>query len=72
MVSLLVLQDAARAYELPLEVLVTEPGGAQRRLEVAVPAKERATIPLPGRFAAKPVSVVFDPDAVLLARIGPP
>jgi aminopeptidase N len=70
-VSLLVLQPAERPYELPLTVLVTERGGGQRRLEVTVPAEPRATIALPGRFAEKPVSIVFDPDAVLLARIGP-
>jgi aminopeptidase N len=70
-VSLLVLQDSPHgAYTLPLTVLVTEATGAQRRLEVVVPAERRAVVPLPGRFAARPVSIVFDPDAFLLARIG--
>jgi aminopeptidase N len=72
-ISLLVLQDSSRAaYELPLTVLVTEQSGGQRRIEVTIPAQARATIPLPGRFPARPASMSFDPDGALLARIGPP
>jgi aminopeptidase N len=71
-ISLLVLQDGARdPYELPLTVLVREPSGVERRVEVTVPPQPRATIVLPGRFAVRPASIVFDPDAFLLARILP-
>jgi aminopeptidase N len=71
-ISLLVLQDSVRgAYELPLVVLVREPSGAERRIEATVPPRPRATIRLPGRFAVRPSSIVFDPDAFLLARIRP-
>ena len=71
-VSLLVLQDSARAYALPLTVELTDSLGASRRLEVEVPARPRAELTLPGRFAARPVSIVFDPDLFLLARISRP
>jgi len=69
-INLLVLQDSSRAYELPLRVLVTERSGEQRRVEVTIPAQPRATIALPGRFAVRPASLVFDPDQFLLARVG--
>jgi len=70
-INLLVLQDSSRgAYELPLTVLVTERSGEQRRVEVTIPAQPRATIALPGRFAVRPASLVFDPDQFLLARVG--
>jgi aminopeptidase N len=68
-VTLLVLQDSARAYALPLTVELTDSLGASRRLVVQVPARPRVELTLPGRFAAKPVSIVFDPDDFLLARI---
>jgi aminopeptidase N len=71
-VSVVAIQDSPRGpYELPLTVLVTEPseGGQQRRVEVTLPAEQRATIVLPGRYAARPAALIFDPDAVLLARI---
>ena len=71
-VSVLVLQDSARAYALPLTLELTDSLGASRRLEVQVPARPRAELTLPGRFAAKPVSIVFDPDLFLLARISRP
>jgi aminopeptidase N len=71
-VSLLVLQDSTRAYALPLTVELTDSLGASRRLEVEVPARPRAELTLPGRFAARPVSIVFDPDLFLLARISRP
>lgn len=71
-VSLLVLQESVRGpYELPLTILVREPTGTVRRMEVTVPAQPRATIALPGRFSARPAELIFDPDAVLLARILP-
>jgi aminopeptidase N len=72
-VTLGVKQDSARgAYELPLTVLVTDAAGSSRRVEVTVPAQPSASIALPGNFAARPASVVFDPDTVLLARIRRP
>jgi aminopeptidase N len=71
-VSLLVRQDSTRAYALPLTVELTDSLGASRRLEVEVPARPRAELTLPGRFAARPVSIVFDPDLFLLARISRP
>ena len=72
-ISLLVLQDRVRgAYEFPLTVRVTERSGAQRRVEVEVPAEARATVALPGRFDAAPSSLDVDPEQVLLARIGRP
>ena len=71
-VSLLVLQEkAGGAYELPLTVVVDEGTGVVRRLQVVIPAERRATVPLPGVFARKPVSLAFDPDTLLLARIAP-
>ena len=72
-ISLLVLQDSVRgAYDFPLTVRVTERSGAQRRVEVVVPAEARATVALPGRFDAAPASLDVDPEQVLLARIGRP
>jgi aminopeptidase N len=72
-VSLLVLQDSTRgAYELPLTVAVGVPGDRPRRMDVRVPAQARVTITLPGRFPTRPVSMSFDPDHFLLARIGQP
>jgi len=71
-VSILVLQDSARAYALPLTVAVTGADGVPQRVEVDVPAVPRAELTLPGRFAARPVSIVLDPDLFLLARISRP
>jgi len=71
-VSVLVVQDPARSYALPLIVEVTDAAGMTRRVEVAIPAAPRAELTLPGRFAARPVSIVFDPDLFLLARISRP
>ncbi|MDB4883045.1 MAG: putative family peptidase [Gemmatimonadetes bacterium] len=69
-VSLFVLQEGPRgSFELPLTVVVTDADNHEQRLVVAVPAQGRATVPLPGRFARKPKSMVFDPDSFLLARI---
>jgi aminopeptidase N len=69
-VSLFVLQDGPRgAYELPITVVLTDADNQQRRFVVAVPAEERATLPLPGRFTERPRSLAFDPDDFLLARI---
>jgi aminopeptidase N len=70
-VTLVVEQDSLRgAYELPLTVAVTERSGEQRRVDVTIPARPRATIALPGRFPVPPASLTFDPDHFLLARIG--
>jgi aminopeptidase N len=71
-ISLLVLQDPSNAYALPLTVALTDSSGATRRLEVDLPAEPRAVLTLPGRFAARPASVVLDPDDFLLARIARP
>jgi aminopeptidase N len=69
-VSVMAIQASPRGpYELPLTVLVTEASGQQRRVEVMVPAEQRATIVLPGRYATRPAALTFDPDAILLARI---
>jgi aminopeptidase N len=68
-VTVLVLQDSSRTYALPLTVSVTDATGATRRVELDVPASARAELALPGRFAARPVSIVLDPDLFLLARI---
>jgi aminopeptidase N len=71
-VSLLVLQEkTSGAYELPLGVTVTEGtgGGERRTVQVVIPAERRATLLLPGRFTQKPISLAFDPDSLLLARI---
>jgi len=71
-ISLLALQDSTRAYELPLTVQVTERTGEPRRIDVMIPAQARATISLPGRFPSRPAGMSFDPDHLLLARIGQP
>jgi aminopeptidase N len=69
-VSLFVLQEGKNgAYELPLTVTVTDADGVAHRSVVSVPPDARVTIPLPGTFARRPTSIVFDPDTVLLARI---
>ncbi|MFL5606626.1 MAG: M1 family metallopeptidase, partial [Gemmatimonadaceae bacterium] len=69
-VSLLALQESPRGpYELPLTVLVTQSSGEQKRFEVTLPPYGRATIVLPEEFTARPTSLTFDPDNVLLARI---
>ncbi len=71
-VSVLVLQDSARTYAVPLTVEVTDRQGVRRRMELEVPAEPRAELVLPGAFAERPVSIVFDPDHFLLARISRP
>ena len=71
-VSVLVLQDSTRAYALPLTVELTDRGGMKRRVELEVPAQPRAALVVPGRFAERPVSIVLDPDLLLLARISRP
>jgi aminopeptidase N len=69
-VSLFVLQDGPRgAYELPLTVVLTDADNQVHRFVVQVPAEARATIPVPGRFAARPKTFAYDPDDFLLARI---
>ena len=70
-VSLLVLQNGVGgAYELPLTVVVTNADGSVQRLVVTLPAEARANVALPGHFPSKPRRLVFDPDSVLLARVG--
>ena len=72
-ISLLVLQDSTRgAYELPLTVAMSFASAPPSRVDVRIPAQPRATITLPGRFPTRPVSMSFDPDHLLLARIGQP
>jgi aminopeptidase N len=71
-VSVLVLQDSTRAYALPLTVELTDGAGVKRRVELEVPAEARAELVIPGRFAERPVSIVLDPDLLLLARISRP
>jgi aminopeptidase N len=71
-VSVLVLQDSLRAYAVPLTLELTDGQGAKHRVELAVPARSRSELVLPGRFAERPVSIVFDPDLFLLARISRP
>jgi hypothetical protein len=61
--------NKTNAYELSLPVVVTDAAGVTTRLTVVVPADLRGTFPLPGRYASKPRSLVFDPDDRLLARI---
>jgi hypothetical protein len=69
-VSLFALQEGRTgSFELPLTVVLTDAENQEHRLDVTVPAEGRATVPLPGRFPRKPKSLVFDPDAFLLARI---
>jgi len=68
-VSLLVIQDSARVYAFPLTVVVTDAAGTAHRVELHIPAEPRVTLALPGELAAKPRSLGFDPDSVLLARI---
>ncbi len=69
-VTLLVLQGGASGpYELPVPVVITDASGATTRVTVQVPAEARASVALPGRFAAKPRSLAYDPDELLLARI---
>jgi aminopeptidase N len=69
-VSLFVSQEGKNgAYELPLTVVATDADGTAHRSVVSVPADARVTIPLPGTFARRPRSIVFDPDTFLLARI---
>ena len=70
--SVLVLQDSTRTYAFPLTVEVTGADSVKHRIELDVPAGSRAELTLPGRFAARPVSIVLDPDLFLLARISRP
>ena len=69
-VTLFVLQDSTRGpFELPLPVVMTDAAGVTTRMTVVVPAKSRASIVLPGRYAQPPRAFTFDPDERLLARI---
>ncbi|MDB4917014.1 MAG: putative family peptidase [Gemmatimonadetes bacterium] len=66
-VALRVVQKSA--YELELPVVVTDAAGTVSRLMVKVPADSLATVPLPGKYSAKPRSITYDPDGRMLARI---
>jgi len=69
-VSVLVLQEGEfGAYALPLTVVVTDAEGVAHWLVAPVPARSRAEIPLPDRYAKRPTSLAADPDSTLLARI---
>jgi aminopeptidase N len=69
-VSVFVQQEGARGpYAFPLTVVVTDAANVAHRVTIDVPADARATMPLAGHFDRKPMSVTFDPDSVLLARI---
>jgi aminopeptidase N len=70
-VSLFVLQErTSGAYELPLTVKVNDASGATRMIHVVIPGERRTTVALPGQFTQRPASLAFDPDSLLLARIG--
>ncbi|MDB4892221.1 MAG: hypothetical protein JWL61_4076 [Gemmatimonadetes bacterium] len=56
-------------YELSLPIVVTDATGATSQLTVDIPASQRATIQLPGRYSSRPRAVAIDPDERLLARI---
>ena len=69
-ISIRVVQDDARgAYELSLPVTIVDASGRSTQEMVRVPAETQATISLAGRYAMRPRSLAFDPDALLLARI---
>ena len=69
-VRLLALQDSTKgAYAIPLPVTITDAAGVVTRTVVNISASPRAIGVVPGQFAAKPRSIVFDADARLLARI---
>jgi aminopeptidase N len=69
-VSVFVLQDGRfGAYALPLAVDLTDAENVTHHLVVDIPAAARATVPLEGRYARRPTSLVFDPGSALLARI---
>ena len=69
-VSVFALQEGRfGAYALPLPVDLTDADNVKHHLVVDIPAEPRATVPLPGLFPHRPVSLDFDPDSTLLARI---
>jgi aminopeptidase N len=69
-VSVFALQEGRfGAYALPLTVVVTDADNVAHRSVVNLSAEPRASAPLPGRFPRRPVSISFDPDSTLLARI---
>ena len=69
-VSVFALQEGRfGAFALPLPVVVTDAENVAHRLVVNLPAEPRGSAPLPGRFPRRPVSLSFDPDSTLLARI---
>jgi aminopeptidase N len=56
-------------YRFPLTVEIRDPSGETRRAHLSVAAERHLRLQIPGRFAAKPTALVFDPDVDLLARI---
>ncbi|MDB4888287.1 MAG: putative family peptidase [Gemmatimonadetes bacterium] len=56
-------------YALSLPIVITDATGTTVRLTVEIPADQRVTMPLPGRYARQPRAVAIDPDERLLARI---
>jgi aminopeptidase N len=68
--SVFVLQEGKFGpFALPMAVDVMDAENVKHHLVVDIPAEPRATVPLPGRFPRRPVSLDFDPDSTLLARI---
>ncbi|MDQ2666023.1 MAG: hypothetical protein M3Z05_08440, partial [Gemmatimonadota bacterium] len=69
-VSMHVVQTArGGAYQLSAPVTVTTAAGVTDRIMVEVPAVADTVIVLPRNYTIRPRSVVFDPDAQMLARI---
>ena len=68
--SMHVVQRAkSGAYELSAPVAITAASGAIDRIIIDLPAVSDTTIMLPRSYPIRPRSVVFDPDARLLARV---
>ena len=63
-------ERTSAAYELPLWVKVNGGSDVAHMVRVLIPAERRAIVALPGSFTQRPTSLVFDPDSLLLARIG--
>jgi len=55
-------------YELQVPVVVTDASGKTERVVITIPADQRTTMPLPGRYPSRPRSVAIDPGDRLLAR----
>jgi len=55
-------------YALSMPVVVTDASGKTTRVVIDIPADQRTTMPLPGRYPNRPRSVAIDPGDRLLAR----